>query len=1426
MPSSASDCFGLFNRPYFANYLGAEMAYVVALLATRWGSELGGLNVFNRGLAEGMTQALPKGSRTICFVNKLPLVVDDSADSIELIECEAFTASQLAGDITKRCEEFEPETLLGVLVVGHDAITGPAAIDCAHELREHLGDGIGVKSAVIGHMDYSAYAFMKNLSNSEVTERSTKQREIIAAADCAFAVGPLLQSNFASARSVTHRPRSPVRQLVPGVDKVKLQTHNPRMDLRIFISGRLNRDDDPIKNSILAVHGLAAAYQRGRVGELPEWRMRGQLFAWGVDPHSDQGVIEELRAIARKDAAFTLHAEPFSDDQEALRQCLANCHIALMPSWHEGFGLSGWEALCAGVPLVCSGQSGLATLIEDLKQQFPAGPFSSVKIVNIGGSTASGIPSHEDIDNLADALLEMTTNLEARKQSAIDLAHLLKREYSWKRCASDLLDGTDWYLPGSVHWSNRQAAGRKQEESRHVLERILDNLVHLDLEEDWGDLTTAFNSLSDAGKNAELQDRAELLERLRMIGCTIGERLSAASPIDEIARESGRMDVCWRFMAACASLCLSFREFSQSFPEAMLQVIWKDTFLTKELLYYSSMFANEFSHQANEIAQKFFEPTQLSRETTSFPTRLARLSSKHPELIKLFPKIESDSDFAGEHARCVQVARQAHDIAQAIASEHGLASTALALMALGLEPARQVADQTVSFFRTYYPDAGKIKGHWRGDKRVFAALATASLSTQVLLKVLRCMALDEDESIRWAALHLAFSPILRRRLEAAIAAGSLAVEGPLNEELGRVVDMAVSADQGHPWLHREFLTHYLEERASPAEDDKPTALSVLDFPVARWLIGPVVGETAPQLRGRSHPEVAVTRADTLQVVKRILLVLPPIEIDDDASGASRTSTPALGLGLLASHLAAQGHDVQVADCHRFPKLRAEVLRLARTFDLIGFNTVFSTIQSTMKMLVDIRNRTQSTTLVIGGPAAKLDAWQFSTVHMAEAQASWDFSVSSDAVENLSALVASLRTSGPWPTAPGITANLQSWNVVGRGITQRTMLQQPSLQSPEPAWSKVLLDRRIYRIGDSQYEPARTRSKSQTFHEAHVVMSQGCDWNCAFCTERRDKSGGEQRREVSHVLKEIRCLVSQHEDLRIQFIDDNLLPQIASDANRETAKYLGLAWASEFLNGLAEIKEQAGDSFGWRGIFRIEDFLAYDAEFAGNFFTLLQRSGCRMLAFGIEHGSEERRRKNKAGSDVVTNAKILELFQRLRSADILTKAYFMLGGQWETQETAQQTIEFAVQSGATLAYFALYKDFAKATSVLSKEQHSGDPRTESFIRYNRLTLNWDEAFANAPGCDDYESGSCALASGPITTAELECYLQLSALGFQFTDLVKYNDFHNEDADGGNLLRSMTWDSPSEYFKIVEKAYRQFYLRQTFVDDYSALLAHGY
>ena len=61
---------------------------------------------------------------------------------------------------------------------------------------------------------------------------------------------------------------------------------------------------------------------------------------------------------------------------------------------------------------------------------------------------------------------------------------------------------------------------------------------------------------------------------------------------------------------------------------------------------------------------------------------------------------------------------------------------------------------------------------------------------------------------------------------------------------------------------------------------------------------------------------------------------------------------------------------------------------------------------------------------------------------------------------------------------------------------------------------------------------------------------------------------------------------------------------------------------------------------------------------------------------------------------------------------------------------------------------------------------------------------------------------------------------------FGDLVKYNDCHAEDELADAVLQSVTWNRPDEFFCLVEKAYRRFYLRPEFVSDFRELVAAGY
>lgn len=289
------------------------------------------------------------------------------------------------------------------------------------------------------------------------------------------------------------------------------------------------------------------------------------------------------------------------------------------------------------------------------------------------------------------------------------------------------------------------------------------------------------------------------------------------------------------------------------------------------------------------------------------------------------------------------------------------------------------------------------------------------------------------------------------------------------------------------------------------------------------------------------------------------------------------------------------------------------------------------------------------TIILGGPAVNARALSNAAMDEVES-ASWDFEIVADAGGNFASLVAGVAH-GQASLPPGIVPNPRSQLIIA--TRQRIPDYAGTNRLRDGAWpDPLLLDRRLFATRAGPYEPQQTRAHGSVV-EAHVVMSRGCDWNCTFCTERKEQSGGEQRRTVAAISAELQELARRHKDLRIQFIDDNLLPQIATRESGDRGRRgQDLDWAERFLDELTRIRSNAEGRFGWRGIFRVEDFLAYEREIPG-FLARLAQSGCRMLAFGIEHGDEERRQRMKVGQSA-TNAEFTLLFQRLSAASIHTK----------------------------------------------------------------------------------------------------------------------------------------------------------------------------
>ncbi|MFV8594371.1 glycosyltransferase, partial [Ralstonia pseudosolanacearum] len=634
------------------------MNYLAVLIATRWGSSLGGINVFNTSLASAIAEVLHTQGKCVCFLEE---EADSSIDVPVSIELRKFNPddSDVVNFIKKTLiEDFSAQHAAEIIVLGHDVKTGRLAIDCSNALK---ADGLTkVQSVTISHMDYVQYAGAKGRDSTEVTRRFNEQRDVVANADVAFAVGPLLQQSFQVARSQSKTRNSRVQMLVPGTPTPEPTALDESGQLRVFISGRLGGEDDVIKNGKLAVLSLADAYEHGLADASATWKSRGALYAFGVDESTDGSDLRKSRDVAK--AHFTVEAVGYSNNQEPIFDKLRSCHIALMPSWHEGFGLTGWEALSLGVPLVCSEQSGLAQLLKILRDILPDINLESIESVNLAGAESNGEPSQYDRKLLRDALLRMARDYPRRKRAAFKLAQQLREEFTWERCAGDLLTHLGWILPKSVGWLDRQqAAFSGYEQSAPNKAALIDDAMTRAEEGDgfvdWENICSALNVFSNLGKDAALRDRAILHQKLDKLSSSLNTSLVGSGDFDEECptRSTGRMDVHWRLMAASASIATNFSQFNSLIKEHLWNEICGDGFLRREFLYYASKFSDEFTNRAEDLARDKFSTFAAYADDIGLQCRVARLTAVHPEFTGVIPPELHRQAFKAEYDVCKEL---------------------------------------------------------------------------------------------------------------------------------------------------------------------------------------------------------------------------------------------------------------------------------------------------------------------------------------------------------------------------------------------------------------------------------------------------------------------------------------------------------------------------------------------------------------------------------------------------------------------------------------------------------------------------------------------------------------------------------------------------------------------------------------------------
>ncbi len=440
--------------------------YTLIAFATQWGSKYGGINSFNADFLTAFGVAYHQHAQIVCIVTEAsPKAIEEAARAhVKLVPLPyvpvAKTFDSAIGEngldlITKSEIKLSADKTIWL---GHDLITGEAAIAAAK--------AAGGRAAVIHHMSYSHYEPYAEDSRSALT-KTQRQTAVLEQADLVLAIGPLLRDAAIDRLGAS----KPVRMLIPGLPEIDPQ-ETPKTFVA-FLSGRLSADAARVKQGHLGIAAFAEAEREARINGVPDaLRKEPQLLLRGVDFEnkfsrlSPTDVETDLKKFAEEQAkaVINLHALPYTEDRQQLYRELSRSTVALMPSWHEGFGLVAWEAIAAGVPLIVGQNSGVYRYLEE---EYTGAETGYVQSVDIKGKIDFPFFRDEDLEATVSALRSIAADTAKARKKASSLRNLLLEENSWVSCCEDVVAAFEWDLQRGSLTDRSSAIVQQTTESIH-----------------------------------------------------------------------------------------------------------------------------------------------------------------------------------------------------------------------------------------------------------------------------------------------------------------------------------------------------------------------------------------------------------------------------------------------------------------------------------------------------------------------------------------------------------------------------------------------------------------------------------------------------------------------------------------------------------------------------------------------------------------------------------------------------------------------------------------------------------------------------------------------------------------------------------------------------------------------------------------------
>ena len=323
----------------------------VTFLASDWRSSKGELSTLNRELAIQVAKH-PEVEVTF-FVPRCNKEDKETAlgHNINLVE-----AIRRPGMDELAWLSWPPSDLQIDIVVGH-------GVELGHQAPV-IRESHQCKWVQVVHTAPEELGMCKSCSNPvSINEKKHETEvELCEMADFVVTVGPKITEAFRTYLRPSEKDQM-VFEFTPGIlfefSGVK-QARDEREKFGILVFGHGDDEDFELKGLDIAAKAVAMVHEAN--------------LTFVCAPNGKQGKVKTcLLNCGIPPERLTIKS--FLESRESLKKLLCQVDLAIMPSRTEGFGLTGLEALSAGLPILVSGNSGLGIALSEV-------PFGSYSVID------------------------------------------------------------------------------------------------------------------------------------------------------------------------------------------------------------------------------------------------------------------------------------------------------------------------------------------------------------------------------------------------------------------------------------------------------------------------------------------------------------------------------------------------------------------------------------------------------------------------------------------------------------------------------------------------------------------------------------------------------------------------------------------------------------------------------------------------------------------------------------------------------------------------------------------------------------------------------------------------------------------------------------------------------------------------------------